>query len=123
MRIRNNWEEKHRKLKNGSFNMHVYYGCTKYNDLHCKCGYIKKEDLIEQLSGMMDKLIMDDSEIKQKIECEIKRYKKFRYGVLGLKESNEKIEETLDHKKYAKYILSQGTIEEKRELISNLKGK
>ncbi|MFA5431256.1 MAG: recombinase family protein [Candidatus Paceibacterota bacterium] len=116
-------EEKHRKLKNGSFNIHVYYGCTRYNDLHCKCGYIREEDLIEQLSGMMDELIMDGSEIKQKIECEIKRYKKFRYGVLGLKESNEKIEETLDHKKYARYILSQGTIEEKRELISFLKGK
>jgi DNA invertase Pin-like site-specific DNA recombinase len=116
-------EEKHRKLKNGSFNIHVYYGCTKYNDIRCKCGYIREEDLIEQLSGMMDELIMDGSEVKQKIECEIKRYKKFRYGVLGLKESNEKIEETLDHKKYARYILSQGTIEEKRELISFLKGK
>ncbi len=116
-------EEKHRKLKNGSFNVHVYYGCTRYNDTYCKCGYIREEDLIEQLSGMMDELIMDGSEVKQKIECEIKRYKKFRYGVLGLKESNEKIEETLDHKKYARYILSQGTIEEKRELISFLKGK
>ena len=116
-------EEKHRKLKNGSFNVHVYYGCTRYNDPYCRCRYIKEEDLIKQLSDMIDEIIMDGSEIKQKIEQEIKRYRKFRYGVLGLKESNEKIEEKLDHKKYAKYILSQGTIEEKRELISFLKGR
>ena len=116
-------EEKHRKLKNGLFNKHVYYGCTKYNDLHCKCGYIKEEDLIKQLSDLMDELIIDGSEIQKKIELEIKRYEKFRYGVLGIKKSQEKMNEQLDSKKYAKYILSQGTIEEKRDLLSHLKDK
>ncbi len=116
-------EEKHRKLNNGNYNKHVYYGCTKYNDLHCKCGYTKEEELIKQLSEMMDELIMDGSEIKKKIELEIERYNKFRYGVLGIKECNEKIEEKLDYKKYARYILAQGSIDEKRELLSCLKGK
>jgi len=116
-------QEKHRKLNNGNYNKHVYYGCTKYNDLHCKCGYIKEEELIKQLSEMMDELIIDGSEIKKKIELEIERYEKFRYGVLGLKECNERIEEKLDYKKYARYILAQGSINEKRGFLSHLKDK
>ena len=71
----------------------------------------------------MNELIMDGSEIKRKIELEIERYEKFRYGVLGMKESDEKAEGKLDYKKYARYILAQGSIDEKRELLSCLKDK
>jgi hypothetical protein len=53
---------------------------------------------------------------------EVQRYNKFRYGVLGLKENEEKIENLMDYKKYVKYILTQGSIYEKRGLLSCLKG-
>ncbi|MCK9393829.1 MAG: hypothetical protein WCX30_01495 [Candidatus Paceibacterota bacterium] len=57
------------------------------------------------------------------MDYEVQRYNKFWYGVLGLKENEEKIEDLMDYKKYAKYILVQGSIYEKRELLSCLKGK
>jgi len=45
--------EKFKKLKNGSHNRHVYYGCTKAKDKHCKCGYINETDLIKQLQKLL----------------------------------------------------------------------
>ena len=39
--------EKLKKLKDGSFNPHIYYGCTKAKDSNCKCGYINETDLIK----------------------------------------------------------------------------
>lgn len=116
-------EEKFKQLSNGTITKYIYYGCTRSKDIHCKCGYIREEELIDQLSSLMDNLPIDETLIKQKLDYEVQRYNKFRYGVLGLKENEEKIEDLMDYKKYAKYILTQGSIYEKRELLSCLKGK
>lgn len=116
-------EEKFKRMKNGTVHKYVYYGCTRNKDIHCKCGYIREEELINQLTELIDKLDVNQDEIKKKLDYEIKRYNKFRYGILGIDEAKEKIEEKLDYKKYAKYILTQGSVYEKRELLSCLKGK
>jgi len=116
-------EEKFKRLSNGTITKYIYYGCTRSKDIHCKCGYIREEELIDQLSNLMDNLPINETLIKQKLDYEVQRYNKFRYGVLGLKENEEKVEDLMDYKKYAKYILMQGSIYEKRELLSCLKGK
>jgi len=48
--------EKFKKLKDGSFNTHIYYGCTKAKDKYCKCGYISETDLIKQFQKIIDKI-------------------------------------------------------------------
>ena len=58
----------------------------------------------------------------EKIKAEIERHKKFQSGLLGLKEKAVKIDE-IDIRNYAKYILRDGTIEEKRELLTCLRSK
>jgi len=116
-------EEKFKRMKNGTIHKYIYYGCTRNKDIHCKCGYIREEELINQLTGLVDKLDVNQDDIKKKLDYEIKRYNNFRYGILGIDEKKEKIEEKLDYKKYAKYILTQGSVYEKRELMSCLKGK
>jgi len=116
-------DEKFKKLKDGSVNRHVYYGCTKSKDIHCKCGYIKEQDLIEQLSKLIDKISLDKLGVKEKIEHEIERYRKFRHGVLGIKDNENMKDKATDAKKYAKYLLKEGTIFEKRELLYNLRSR
>ena len=44
-------DEKYKKLKNGTFNTHIYYGCTKAKDKNCQCGYINEVELIKQLQN------------------------------------------------------------------------
>jgi len=61
--------------------------------------------------------------MKDKIKTEIQQYKKFQESVLG-KVSKEKIKvREIDIRNYAKYILRERSIWEKRELLSHLRSK
>ena len=61
--------------------------------------------------------------LKHKLEQEIGRYNKFQYGVLGLKKEIKSKMDGVDVKTYAKYILKEGSVIEKRELMGCLKSK
>jgi DNA invertase Pin-like site-specific DNA recombinase len=114
-------DEKFKKQKNGNIHRYVYYGCTKFKDKHCKCGYINEEDLIEQFVALMDKINLDELGIKEKIKAEVERVKKFQRVILGTK---EKIEvKDIDIRNYAKYVLKEASDLEKRELLGCLKSK
>lgn len=67
---------------------------------------------------------MDFSEhgIRHKFEDELKRFNKFQRGVLGQTNPKAKHKE-VDLRTYAKYILKDGTNEEKRELMGCFKSK
>lgn len=114
-------DEKFKKLKDGSVNRHVYYGCTKARDKDCKCGYINENNLIKQFEELIDKIDLDTSGIKNKLKEEIERIIKFKRILLG---NSEKIEiKDIDLRNYVKYILKEGTIQEKRDLLVSLKSK
>ena len=115
--------EKYKSQKNGNVHRYVYYGCTKAKDLNCKCGYIKEEEIIEQVLQILDTLDVNEILIEQRFKDEIARYNKLRRIVLG--KGKEKVDEpdAFNAKTYAKYVLTEGTITEKRELLSNLKSK
>jgi len=113
--------EKFKKLKNGGVNRHVYYSCTKAKNVDCKNQPISEPDLIVELIELVDKIDLDELGVKDKIEQELARFNKFRIGVLGHKKESRNSE--VDIKNYAKYLLAEGTIYEKRELLSFLKSK
>ena len=66
---------------------------------------------------------MNELGIKQKFQDEIARYNKFRKIALGKSREQNTDLEIFDAKAYAIYILTEGAITEKRELLSNLKSK
>jgi len=112
--------EKFKKLKNGGYNRHIYYGCTKAKDKSCKCGYISEEDLIKQLQKQIDKLDFKKLPVQDKIEGEIKRFKKFQMMATG---KNQNIDVSdIDVKNYIKFLLKEGDDQEKRELLTCLNG-
>ena len=116
-------DEKFKKQRDGSVHRHVYYCCTKFNDAKCECGYIREENLIDQLASILDTISLDEIGIKEKIKNELEQYQKFQASVLG-KVSTEKINvKEIDIRNYAKYILREKPIEEKRELLRNLRSK
>jgi len=115
-------DEKFKKQTDGKIRRYVYYGCSRFHDNNCKSGYMREESLIEQLAGLMDKIDLDEIGMKAKIKDEIERHKKFQSGLLGIKEVAVKVEE-IDIRNYAKYILRDGTLEEKRELLTCLRSK
>ena len=115
-------DEKFKKQKTGTVHRYVYYGCSKYHDKKCPCGYIREEDLIEQFVILMDKLDLDEIGMKGRIKTEIERHRKFQSSLLGEKPSLVKAVD-IDIRNYAKYILREGGMQEKRELLSCLKSK
>lgn len=114
-------DEKFKKLKDGGVNRHVYYFCTKARNIDCKNPAINEPSLITELIELMDKVDLDELGIRSRIEDEIARFNKFRSGVLGHKQ--EKVAVDIDTRNYAKYLLKDGTLIEKRELLSCMKSK
>jgi DNA invertase Pin-like site-specific DNA recombinase len=115
-------DEKFKHQQNGNVHRYVYYGCTKHNDKNCKSGYINEEELVEQLAGLMDQIDLDSIGMKEKIKIEIERHKKFQSGLLGIQETKVKVAD-VDIRNYAKYVLRDGSMIEKRELLLCLRSK
>jgi hypothetical protein len=115
-------EEKYKRLKDGTTNRYVYYGCSRAKDRNCKNKYIREEELIAELLKILDKVSISELGMRQKLEDEIARFNIFQRSVLG-SAGKAKNREDIDIKNYAKYILKEGTVSEKRELLGNLKSK
>lgn len=115
-------EEKYKSLKDGSVNKHVYYGCTRARDVNCKGGYIEEKQLIAQLLELIENIDLDSSGIKKKLEVELERHKKFHLGIMG-KSKEEYLVKEVDIRNYSKYLLTEGSLFEKRDLLSCFKSK
>jgi hypothetical protein len=116
-------EEKYKPLKDGTTARYIYYGCGRSRDHSCKGNkYLSEEDLVEQLVGLIDKIEINQFSMRVRFEEELKRFNKFQRTVLGLNDPKVKHEDT-DPKIYAKYILKEGTNEEKREIMGCFKSK
>ena len=116
-------EEKFKKLKTGKVLRYVYYHCTKGADRNCKEKTIREEELIKQLIHIADKVDIDEIGTREKIQQDINKYKKFSYAVLGQATEFDKKPTELDVRNYIKYILSNGSKDEKREVLECLKSK
>ncbi len=115
-------EEKYKQLKDGTVAKYIYYGCGRSKDRHCKNPYLREEELTEQLVKLIDRIDLNQTGVQIKFEEELKRHNKFYRGVLGIKGTPGQHEE-IDMKDYAKYVLREGTNEEKRELMGCFKSK
>jgi len=116
-------EEKFKKMMDGSVKRYVYYGCTRAKNINCKGGYIREEELIEQLVRLIDNLDINELGIKHQFNDEIERYYKFSKGVLGVAGVDFDKQKDIDIRNYAKYVLREGTIIEKRDVLRCLESK
>jgi DNA invertase Pin-like site-specific DNA recombinase len=114
-------DEKFKKLKDGSVNRHVYYGCTRSRDKNCKCGYINEVELIQQFERLIDQVNINEIGMREKIKCEVERIRKFNQSILGVKQQIQI--KDVDIRDYAKFILREGSTEEKRELLACFRSK
>jgi site-specific DNA recombinase len=115
-------EEKYKQLKDGTVAKYIYYGCGRAKDRYCKNYYLREDELIDQLVKLLDQIDFNNSQMQYKFEEELKRFNKFQRGVLGMGSQNTKHTD-VDLKTYAKYILKEGTNEEKRELMGCFRSK
>ncbi len=112
-------QEKSKALKDGSTNWYIYYSCTKSRDKNCKNPFIREDHLITQLLAIIDQISIDEIGARNLIEREVHRYNTLRAEVEGMSETMKAKE--MDFRKYAKYLLKNGSRIEQRELLEHLK--
>ena len=115
-------EEKWKQLKDGTHTKYIYYSCSRARDRNCKNKYIREEDLITELLKILDKVDINELGMRQKLEDEIARFNIFQRSVLGAIDKIQNNKDT-DIRNFAKYILKEGSIMEKRELLANLRSR
>lgn len=116
-------EEKFKTLKNGTPVRYIYYGCTRGRDRHCKNTYIREEELIKELLKIIDRVEINKLGMRVKLEAEVERYNRFQESVLGEEPEGNVPIKKIDVRTYAKYLLREGSITEKRELLALLQSK
>lgn len=115
-------EEKWKQLKDGTHAKYIYYSCARSRDRNCKNKYIREEDLITELLKILDQVNINELGMRQKLEDEMARFNIFQRSVLGTT-TKSNTDHVTDIRNYAKYILKEGTVTEKRELLANLRSR
>jgi site-specific DNA recombinase len=111
-------QEKFKNRKNGTVKRYVYYHCTQSRDFDCPEPYIREEDLSEAFIDYLSKVSAEEIERRENLRAELDRFRRLSSAVLGHKEGEEQPEVNLHN--FAKYVLSEGTRDEKRELLTCL---
>ncbi|MBI2635892.1 hypothetical protein HYW84_01035 [Candidatus Peregrinibacteria bacterium] len=114
-------DEKRRQMKNGSMKSYVYYRCTHSRNIACHAPGIREEELIKQLIDILDGLSLNASAVKRKIDDEFKRFSRFALDVLGV--TDQQKAQKINQRKYVEYLLTNGTMTEKRELLASFTSK
>jgi len=116
-------EEKYKPLKDGTTARYVYYGCTRARDRNCKNLYIREEELIAELLKIIDVVDVNELGLRHKLDEEIERFNKFQGHVLQNVSKASLESADVDIRAYAKYVLREGRVSEKRELLGNLRSR
>ena len=112
-------DEKFKKLLNGGVNRHVYYRCTKSKDRKCTNQAINEDDLLKEFQKMATTLELNEVQLSEKLNLEIKKFKKLQAMFLG-KENTAEIQK-VDLRNYLKFVLKDGTILERRSVLDCIK--
>ena len=113
-------EEKFKALKDGSFNRHVYYRCTKTKRPDCPEKYLNEKKLVEQLEVFIEENIKT-IRISKDLQKKCRDHADIVQDILetrGLKD-----ETTAPLVEYSKFILKKGTYKEQGELVEGIKNK
>jgi hypothetical protein len=118
-------EEKYKKLDDGTTSRYVYYGCSRSKDHHCKTQYVREENLIEQLAALIDQIDLNELGVLDRLEREIERHQKFQRSVMGVLEveTEDAKAKDVNLRNYIKYLLKEGSLIEKREMMACFKTK
>lgn len=99
-------QEKFKKLKNGEFNRHVYYNCTRRVDINCTEKYINEKDFCELLQQFIENNYKQ-IDISDKLLAKVERH----YQVTKTLFQHYQVEQSLDipFLEYSRYVLTRGT--------------
>jgi DNA invertase Pin-like site-specific DNA recombinase len=112
-------EDKYRKLTNGKTTYHVYYHCSRQVNYNCTEPYIEEDILRRQIIKFVEKLDIKELNLSERLKADLENFSKTKNEILVLNNIFTEDKE-IDLAEYARYILRDGTITEKRNFIIGL---
>lgn len=113
-------EEHFKKLKNGEFNRHVYYRCTKRVDPNCPERYITEQNLSDLLQKFIEQHL-DEIRLSSKLQAKIEKHYGVTKTLFEYHNVSKKLEEPIIE--YTRYVLTRGGYTEKIDLIKGIYNK
>ena len=116
-------EEKHKTLKISKEEViYRYYVCSRSRNRDCRELYINEQQLMDELSSVIDRVDIDLIGMRQLLEVDIDKWYKVHKFLTGESLTDLQIENK-DHdlREYAKIIFKEGRIDEQREILKHLK--
>lgn len=110
-------QEKFKKLKNGEFNRHVYYCCTRRVDPNCKEKYINETSLMLLLQEFIE-ANHKEVRVSDKLKAKIERHYSATRSLFTHYEIDHELNDPLIE--YTRYVLDSGTESEKTTLASGI---
>jgi DNA invertase Pin-like site-specific DNA recombinase len=116
-------EEKIKKLRDGTIKRYVYHHCTRQLDRNCRETFLREEALIQQITQLVDKLNIDELGMTEMVKIEMEKLQRLLTVVskLDSNQQNAFIMPKLDVRACARLILQDGSKEDKRKLLEQLK--
>ena len=112
-------EEKNRSLTNGKTNHHIYYHCSRQVNYKCNEPYLEEEILRRQIVKFIEKLDIKKLNLSEQLKLDLENFTKTKKEILILNNIFPEDQQT-DLAEYARYVLREGTITVKRNLVIGL---
>jgi hypothetical protein len=108
---------RHRKWRDPNY--HVYYHCSRPYHRPCKEQYISEDQIIRQLRSYLNLLKPETTHMTEQFSEGIKNFERMRNEILLVQDIDPKYHPVTFHE-YAMFILQEGSVLEKRELVKSL---
>ena len=116
--------DKFKALKSGEPVVYRYYTCSHGRDRWCREFYINEADLLVELLKIFDRLDLDLIGTREQLEAEIERGYRINAFMTGEPIPDRTIEQKeIDLRKWAKTIFADGSTEERRAMLQNIKSR
>jgi hypothetical protein len=113
-------QEKFKKLKNGEYNRHVYYSCTRRIDPNCQEKYINEKDLCILLQAFVEQH-HKDIKISEKLKIKVEKHYQVTKNLLEYYKLDQKLD--IPFIEYSRYILTKGTETERISFAAGIETK
>ncbi len=117
-------EDKLKKLVSGEPVVYRYYMCTHGRDRFCREFYINEADLLKEILKLFDRIDVDLIGTRAQLEAEIEKWFRVEAFVTGKPIPDRSPEQKeIDLRKWAKTIFEDGSTEERRAMLQNVKSR
>lgn len=114
-------QDKIKRFKNGTSRKYTYYHCTRFRNLGCPEQYIREEKIVADLIEILNsELTIKQVQEKPILQLELGKFQRLSNAVLGLNTENQAEKPKVNLPGFVRYIMQEGTKEEKREIVSCL---